>query len=303
MTTSKAYVFDIKRFAVHDGYGIRTTIFFKGCPLRCKWCQNPEGLETKPRVLWFEKNCIHCRLCEKASMPNQMHYDERPYFNKEYSGDFDNLVHICPSSAIRYDSTLYTVEELMSKIEEDRVFFKRNGGVTFSGGEPFLQKDFLVDILKECKKRGIHTAIESSFYANLELVKQVVPYLDLIFADLKVFDETDHKAMTGVSNQKILQNIEYLLTSEHKDKVIIRTPLIPGYNATERNLSQISSFISSLYPEVKYELLNYNPLASSKYDLVDMEYEPGKLKPFAPDELETFKNIVKEAGIKNIIEV
>ena len=109
--------------------------------------------------------------------------------------------------------------------------------------------------------------------------------------------------MTGVSNQKILQNIEYLLTSEHKDKVIIRTPLIPGYNATERNLSQISSFISNLYPEVKYELLNYNPLASSKYDLVDMEYEPGKLKPFTPDELETFKNIVKEAGIKNIIEV
>ena len=131
----------------------------------------------------------------------------------------------------------------------------------------------------------------------------MVPYLDLIFADLKVFDETDHKAMTGVSNQKILQNIEYLLTSEHKDKVIIRTPLIPGYNATERNLSQISSFISNLYPEIKYELLNYNPLASSKYDLVDMEYEPGKLKPFAPDELETFKNIVKEAGIKNIIEV
>ena len=118
------------------------------------------------------------------------------------------------------------------------------------------------------------------FNANLELVKQVVPYLDLIFADLKVFDETDHKAMTGVSNQKILQNIEYLLTSEHKDKVIIRTPLIPGYNATERNLSQISSFISNLYPEIKYELLNYNPLASSKYDLVDMEYEPGKTKAF-----------------------
>ena len=106
-------------------------------------------------------------------MPNQMHYDERPYFNKEYSGNFDNLVHICPSSAIRYDSTLYTVEELISKIEEDRVFFKRNGGVTFSGGEPFLQKDFLVDILKECKKRGIHTAIESSFMLILSLLSRL----------------------------------------------------------------------------------------------------------------------------------
>ena len=236
-------------------------------------------------------------------MPDQMRYDKRPYFNLKYSGSFDNLVHVCPSSAIRYDSTLYMVKELASKIEEDKIFFKRNGGVTFSGGEPFLQKEFLIDILKECKKRGIHTAIESSFYTDLELVKETALYLDLIFADLKVFDEADHKAMTGVSNQKILRNIEYLLTSEHKEKVIIRTPLIPGYNASEKNLKQISGFISGLYPEVKYEMLNYNPLASSKYDLVDMEYEPGKLKPFTLDEIEGFKKVVKEAGIKNLIEI
>ena len=123
MTTSKALVFDIKRFAVHDGDGIRTTIFFKGCPLHCIWCQNPEGISPQRQPVYFQNNCIHCRCCEKYAKAGQMIYqNDRPYFNKDYQGDFDNLVNICPSSAIRYDSQYYDVDMLMKEIESDRVF-------------------------------------------------------------------------------------------------------------------------------------------------------------------------------------
>ncbi len=294
-------IFDMKRFAIHDGYGIRTTVFFKGCPLRCKWCQNPEGLSLKPRPIYLKNQCIHCRICEKTAKKGQINYDKRPYFHLDYEGDFQNLVKVCPSGAIQYDSQSYTVSELFEKIKEDQVFFRNGGGVTFSGGEPLMQGQFLIEILKKCKEEGIHTAIESSFYANVELVKEVIPYLDLIYCDLKIFDEKRHEELTGVSSKMIKNNIKYLLTSEHKDKVIIRTPLIPTMTATDENITQIVQFIVELYPNVKYELLNYNPLASSKYDLVDLKYSIKDVKPYTKDEMEHFYQIVRDNILKNIV--
>lgn len=302
MTISSAYVFDIKRFAVHDGQGLRTTVFFKGCPLRCKWCQNPEGLSFNVRPIYFEKTCIHCRLCEKAAYKNQMIYKDRPYFNLEFNGDFDNLIQDCPSASIRYDASLYTIDELLEKILDDKVFYQDNGGVTFSGGEPFSQGEFLINILKSCKEKGIHTAIESSFYAPIDLVKEALPYLDQIYADCKVYDDSLHRQIVGVSNKRILDNIEYMLKSEHRDKVTIRTPLIPSMNATKENIADISKFLSNCYGDVKYELLNYNPLASSKYSLVDLEFElDKKIKPFTAFELNEFYDVVIHNGIKNLI--
>jgi len=303
MKIFKALIFDIKRFAVHDGTGLRTTVFFKGCPLRCKWCQNPEGLSPKKRPIYFKNSCIHCRRCEEFSLENQMTYqNNRPYFNLEYNGDFDNLVKYCPSGAIRYDSEEYDVESLIDKIKEDQVFFRDDGGVTFSGGEPLMQGEFLVEILKKCQEEGIHTAIETSMYASLEFVKKVLPYLDLIYIDLKVFDEEKHKALTGVSCKCIKDNIQYILESEYKNKVIIRTPLIPAMTATDDNITNIANFLVSIYPEVKYELLNYNPLASSKYELVDLEYGVDKrYKMFNKEQMQYFYNIVYQTGLKNLV--
>ena len=206
MEISKALVFDIKRFAVHDGFGLRTTVFFKGCPLRCKWCQNPEGLFTKRRLLYFKNSCIHCQRCKQFAIEKQMIYkNDRPYFNHEYQGDFDNLVMACPSGAIRYDSEVYDIETLLEKIKEDEVFFRDDGGVTFSGGEPLMQGQFLVEILKRCKEEGLHTAIETTMYASLDLIKKVLPYLDLMYIDLKIFDEKEHEKYTNVSS-KIISN-------------------------------------------------------------------------------------------------
>lgn len=190
MKASKALVFDIKRFAVHDGHGLRTTVFFKGCPLRCRWCQNPEGLETTRQVLYFKTKCIHCRCCQRFN--EQIEYHDRPYF-KENQNDFTDVIKACPSGAIQYDSKEYDLDALLSKIKEDEVFYKHGGGVTFSGGEPFMQGDFLIEILKRCKEEKIHTAIETSFYTSLELIKKALPYLDLIYIDLKLFDEKNIK--------------------------------------------------------------------------------------------------------------
>lgn len=302
MKISKALVFDIKRFAVHDGIGIRTTVFFKGCPLRCKWCQNPEGLSFDRRPIYFEKNCIHCRYCERYAEKNQITYIDRPVFNPKYKGNFDNLVKICPSTAIRYDSEEYDIDSLMKMIREDKVFFNNGGGVTFSGGEPLMQGDFLIEILKKCKEEQLHTAIETSLYAPLEYIKCILPYLDQIYIDLKVFNEEKHKELTGVSCRLIKENIKYLLTSEHKDKVTIRTPLIPEMTANKENITSIANYISNLYKDVKYELLNYNPLASSKYELVNLEYGVDKkYKIFTKEDMNYFYEIVHNTGLKNLI--
>lgn len=299
----KTLVFDIKRFAIHDGSGLRTTVFFKGCPLRCKWCQNPEGLTFNRRPIYFKNNCIHCHRCEKASFENQMIYkNDRPYFNLDYKKSFDNLIKACPANAIRYDSQEYTLEELLEKIRQDQVFFRNDGGVTFSGGEPLAQGDFLIEILKKCKQEGIHTAIETTMYASLDYIKKILSYLDLIYIDLKLFDEMEHKQYTNVSSNIIKDNIRYILTSSHKDKVIIRTPLIPYITANDKNIKNIASFLVYLYSDVRYELLNYNPLGLSKYELLNLEYELSKdYRMFNKDEMEHYYRIAAKAGVKNLI--
>lgn len=165
-----------------------------------------------------------------------------------------------------------------------------------------MQGQFLVDILKRCKEEGIHTAIETTLYASLDLIKKVLPYLDLIYVDLKVFDENKHEELTNVSSKIIKKHIQYVLESEHKDKVIIRTPLIPSMTATDDNITNISNFLVNIYSKVKYELLNYNPLASSKYELVDLKYGVDKqYKMFNKKQMQHFYNIVYTTGLKNLI--
>lgn len=299
MKTSKALVFDIKRFAVRDGHGLRTTVFFKGCPLRCRWCQNPEGLETTRQVLYFKTKCIHCRCCQQFN--EHIDYRDRPYFKKNQN-DFTDVIKACPSGAIQYDSKEYDLDTLLSKIKEDEVFYKHGGGVTFSGGEPFMQGDFLIEILKRCKEEKIHTAIETSFYTSLELIKKALPYLDLIYIDLKLFDEKKHQKYTGVSSKIIKENIRYVLQSEHKKKVIIRTPLIPQITATDENLEAIVRYLVELDPNVNYELLNYNPLASSKYELVGKEYGiDTNYKMFDEKQMQHFYDVALQANLKNLI--
>lgn len=303
MKTSSGFVFDIKRFALHDGDGLRTTIFFKGCPLRCKWCQNPEGISIKPNLLYLENKCMHCRSCKSIAKTNQLIYREnRPYINREYVDGFENIVQACPTGALCYDSQEYTVDQLIEKIKADKVFYQYGGGVTFSGGEPFMQGEFLLALLKRCKEEKIHIAIETSLYTSKKYIEQALPYLDLWYVDLKLYNDKKHKQYTSVSGKIIKENIRFLLQSVKKDKVIIRTPLIPAITATKENIADIASFLVEIYPEVKYELLNYNALASSKYRFLDMEYAIDHTnKPYNEEQLQHFYHVAIASGIKNLI--
>lgn len=303
MTISNLQVFDIKRFSTHDGRGIRTTVFLKGCPLRCKWCQNPEGLFPNRQVLYMKNKCIHCLSCVHACR-NQgvLFQDGKILLDRKASEDWETIVDACPTTALQFDSVSYSISELMHEIKKDESFFRYGGGVTISGGEPFLQPEGLLSLLTACKEEGIHTAIETSLYVNRKWLEKALPYLDQIYADCKIYDASMHQECTGVDNVIILENLRYLLTCAKKDQVIVRTPLIPGMTATKENIEQIASFLSSIYSQVHYEILNYNPLAKSKYAYLDMEYCFKKNpKLYSDDQMKLFYQIAGDAGIYNLI--
>lgn len=296
-------VFDVRRFSTHDGDGIRTTIFLKGCPLRCIWCQNPEGLSLKPQLIYLENQCIHCGICTKVCKNSSITLkNSKLHIDKSATDQWEQPIDVCPAACLTMDCKSYTIEELVKLALKDAAFFRHGGGVTLSGGEPLFQKDFALALLKALKEEGINTTIETSIYVDQNVVIDVLPYLDSIYADLKVFDKNKHKELTGVYNDQIKENIKFILKSNKKDKVIIRTPLIPTMTATKENIYDIAKFITSIYPEVKYELLNYNPLAKSKYNLVEEEYcFEENPKMYTEEQMNDFREVAKSAGVKNLI--
>lgn len=296
-------VFDIRRFSTHDGSGIRTTVFLKGCPMRCLWCQNPEGIAFGQGPAYFPKKCIHCGTCLRHAARGAVYEkDGEICIRREREADWETVADACPSGAIMMDSSAYEPEELVEEVLKDEVFFRNGGGVTLSGGEPLAQPEFTIKVLELLQERGIHTAIETALHVPGKWVEKALPHLDLIYADMKLEREEKHREYTGVSGAQIKENLRYILTSPYRDRAVIRTPLIPGYTAVEENLRGIASFLSSIYPEVKYELLNYNPLAQAKYPLSGREYcfkENPKL--YTKAQMEAFGNIVTENGIKHLI--
>ena len=314
----KGRIFDIRRFSIHDGEGIRTTCYLKGCPMSCKWCQNPEGIPPEIKLVWIVKKCINCKLCDEHCKDGllkwrnvKVNIGDRRWKTGKISIDkkrqptdkeINIYTEICPTGALRADSHDYEVDELVEILKKDKIFFKNNGGITLSGGEPLYQIDFTYALLKKLKKEKINTAIETALYADSEELMKIVPYTDIIFADFKIFDDKIHKASTGVSNKIIKENIKMLLTSEHKDKVIIRLPLIPCFTARDDNIADICRFIADCYDKIKFELINYNPLAQSKYALNGKKYcFKDNINIYSDKELDYFKDIARSQGVKNIL--
>jgi pyruvate formate lyase activating enzyme len=208
---------------------------------------------------------------------------------------------ICPTRSLTWDSRSLKVEELIAELEKDRVFFNHGGGVTFSGGEPLAQPECTLALLDACRREGFHTAIETSLFAPAEIVDAAAALSDTIFSDCKIIDRELHRQATGQDNTLILENLRRLLTGPHAAKVIVRTPLIPTFIATDENIGAISAFISGLYPQAAYELLNYNPLAAGKYILTGRTYcFPENPKPFSPEEMLRFKDIARKNGTLNM---
>ncbi len=262
--SEKGLIFNIQRFSIHDGPGIRTVVFLKGCPLRCLWCHNPEGQFFKKEMVLWDDRCIGCETCRKVCPDSAVENPE----NCTFCG---KCVEECPAGAREIAGKEMTVEEVMTEIKKDMVFYEESsGGVTFSGGEPLFQRNFLISLLKRCKEEGISTAIETCGYSSWDVLLSVIKYTDLFLFDLKLMDEELHKKFTGVSNLIIIENL-VKLSSNHKN-IIIRIPVVPGINDSIENIDKTSEFVSSLGIK-EVHLLPFHKGGVEKYRRLKRDYK------------------------------
>jgi pyruvate formate lyase activating enzyme len=289
---------DIQKFSLHDGPGIRTTVFFKGCPLHCVWCHNPESIKFERQIVFNQTRCIGCNLCYKVCKSGALGFDfGARSFNKDMCTCCGSCVSVCPGDALYWVGMEMTAREIFNILASDIPYYQNSGGgVTISGGEPLAQAEFLAALLRLCKDADIHTAIETGLFAFFETIEKILSYVDLFYCDLKLIDSKKHEQFTGFPNERILENLKRLYGLGKP--VIIRTPLIPGFSATEENIRGIAEWLKQNTPLVSYELLNYNPLARSKWENLNITYEPGNLKPLKEKDLKDLAEAAEAAGIK-----
>ncbi len=261
----KGTIFDIKRYAIHDGPGIRTTIFFKGCTLRCKWCHNPEGIERKHEIMYRPERCAEdCRECIRICPQSAITLSNEAIEIDWALCDFCGICgEACVYEAIERIGRDVTVQEILDEVEKDRVFYDESGGgVTVSGGEPLVQSEFLMELLEELKRRNFHTAVDTSGFVPYEILEEVSKKADLLLYDLKIMDENKHKAFTGESNALILDNLRKIIADGKE--IIIRMPVIRGINDDEENIQRLAEFLLSCKNLKKLNLLPYHRGAEGK---------------------------------------
>lgn len=291
-------IFDIKKFAIHDGPGIRTTVFFKGCPLRCGLCHNPESQAFEPEVLYREGRCTKCGACLTAC-PNEARtlVDSYPVRDEKKCTKCGACLLACPAEAVEIVGREVTVDEVMKEIEQDIVFYdESSGGATFSGGEPLSQPEFLDALLEACEAQGIHTAVDTSGHANFETVRRIRGKTGLFLYDLKLIDREKHRAFTGVSNEGILENLREL--SDQGADVILRVPLIPGVNDDEASLSDIGAFAASLKHRHPVDLLPYHTAGMEKYKRLNRTYLLPEVAPPSKERLAHAAGILRGSGLE-----
>ena len=256
---NKAIFFDIQRNSFVDGPGIRTTVFFKGCNLKCAWCHNPESQSAKPQMMFYKDKCTGCGKCKSVC----------PY-HLEQCELCGKCTLYCPVDARKVCGKEHTVDEVLKEVLKDKAFYETSGGgVTFSGGECMLQIDFLAEILKKCKENGIHTAVDTAGHIPFESFEKILPYTDLFLYDIKIFDSQKHKQYVGVGNELILENLKKLF--ERKAKLWIRIPIIPDVNDSIEEIRKIKDFLKTIGTAEKIELLPYHTMGENKYRAIGKE--------------------------------
>jgi pyruvate formate lyase activating enzyme len=296
MRERQGLIFDIQRCSVHDGPGIRTLVFLKGCPLRCPWCCNPEGQETEPEIAFRRSLCIGCGVCRDACSSGAIRFiDARVELDRRKCTVCGECTKLCPSAALSIVGRWMTVEEVLGEVERDLVFYETSGGgVTVSGGEPFAQADFTGAFLEACKGRGMATAIETAGFASWHSIEPVIRHADLILYDIKKMDCLPHRQLTGVSNQPILENAGRI--AGLGVPIVIRYPVIPGLNDTPEALDALFRFASTL-PGLKHiELLPYHRLGESKYTMLGRDYALRGAKPMSRRSLESLVQGANKRG-------
>lgn len=292
----EAVVFDIKRFAVHDGPGIRSSVFLKGCPLNCLWCHNPEGISPEIQLWYFPNQCLRCGDCAAACPEKALTLTEKQgiVIDREKCNNCGICTEVCPTKALAFIGRKMTVEEVEIELLKDRVFYEESGGgVTLTGGEPLAQNKAALEILKRIKKRGIHTALETSLQVPLKVLKEFQPVTDFFMCDLKIIDPGGHEKFVGSDNSRILDNLKWL--SETDADILIRVPIIPGFTDSRENLEGIARFLLTLKRTLPVELMNFNPLARDKFRILGRPYEPKNAdRPYTAEEMESFREIFRE---------
>ena len=286
-------VFNIQHFSVHDGPGVRTTVFFKGCGLRCFWCHNPESFAMLPELRFEPGRCIGCGACREVCFSGE---PEKTRFTDgcRVCGE---CARVCFSGAVKIEGKRMTSEEVFKDVLRDKsAYLSSGGGVTLSGGEPLLQAEFAGEILELCRGAGISTAVETACFVSREAIEAVMPYTDVFMCDIKAFDPVLHKRGTGQPNGKILSNIEFL--SKSGGKIVFRTPVIPEFNDSEKEISDIARFISGLSGAHSLELLPFHGLSSPKYASLGMEYGAKDLKTPDNEKMERLAKTAESFGIK-----
>ena len=306
MINSKALLFEIQKMSTEDGPGIRTTVFFKQCPLRCIWCHNPESILNKPQLEWFEHKCIGCNSCIETCKVDALHFKaDGLHIDREKCTGCGECSEECPSTALHMFGEWWELEDLYHEIQKDKVYYTQSkGGITVSGGEPTIQSEFILQFLKKCKQNDISTALDTCGYASQKIYEKLLPYIDLILFDIKEIDSDKHKDFTGVPNNLILENAIFLsnYVKEHNKILWIRTPIIPNYTATEENIRGIGNFIVESLKNIpeRWDLLSFNNLCASKYQRLDMEWPLKDFPLMKEDEITFFYDVAKSTGVKNV---
>lgn len=303
---AKLMLFDLQRFALHDGPGIRTTVFLKGCPLRCSWCHNPESQHPSPQLRFLEKKCTSCGQCERICKQNVHHlYLQNGHMTHEVHFDQCVLCNDCVSSCYAGALTFYgyetETEQILQTVMQDQDFYTRSGGgLTVSGGEPLSQPEGLLELLKEAKKLGLHTCVDTSGQASSQNYLRILPYVDLFLFDYKMTDPEMHIKYTGVDNTLILKNLDLLC--QNNGQIYLRCPIIPGINDNEKHYIGISDLSRKYSAIQQVNLMMYHNMGKGKAKQIGKSYSLAETESISKSEKERIYRQVKASGCLHLIE-
>lgn len=293
-------IFNIQRFSIEDGPGIRTTVFTKGCPLRCIWCHNPEGLQIHPQLMWFDVRCIGARDCLEACPNDALELTRSGMIIDRGKCDGCGLCEkACPAGALEVVGREVTSEEAYEEVARDEVFYRNSGGgVTFSGGEPTMQPAFVSEVMRRCRENGIHVALDTCGYSSRSSLQELLGLSDMVLYDLKIMDPGRHLELTGVELEPILENLE--LICESGKPVWVRTPVIPGCTDSDENFMAMASFIGSLKNVERWDILAFNNTCGSKYKRLDMKW-PFEGEPLIEEgRMDRLAEIAEESRVEKV---
>lgn len=295
----KGFVFNIQRYSVDDGPGIRTTIFLKGCNLNCQWCHNPESISSKQEILYYRQKCTMCGKCIEVCPEGAHSIGQKgeKIFERNKCTLCGKCVENCFFGALEYAAKAIDVDELVDIVKKDIDFYKNSGGgLTISGGEPLVQREFVNEVFRKTRSIGIHNALDTALNVDWDAVKEVLPVTDLVLLDLKVMDPHIHKKFTGVTNERILENAIKL--SEEKVDIIVRVPVVSGVNDNEDNMNKTADFIKG-FNRLKYvELLTYHELGKEKIIALGRQYQGEMFKAPTEEQMASFVQCFTDKGIK-----